>query len=391
MKSLIISALAFFMAQAFLLGTGCKSNSDESNIRINRAPGPLPHIIFACELNTDKLQKLLANANVIPDLKSLHAGISLSLPEYSPERAQVVRQLNQAGIPVDAWLTLPPEEGYYFNANNALQSAQRFADFEKWTAKYNLKWAGVGLDIEPGLNEFASIQKGSKLKLIFNLAGRSASKAQARRSQHALEAYSSLIRKIRSHGYQVQTYQLLFMADERKAHSTILDRVFGIVPAKGDMEALMVYSSFNHVGPALVYSYGPEAQVIAIGSTNGSDDPAVNARFKPLNWDEFSKDLVTASHFTHVIAIYSLEGCVQQGFLLRLKTFDWNQTVVISAKSINKVAHFRRVVQIVIWALTNLIYIVIGIILILVFILWLLWRLFNRLINRRRNKRMELS
>jgi hypothetical protein len=34
-----------------------------------------------------------------------------------------------------------------------------------------------------------------------------------------------------------------------------------------------------------------------------------------LSWDEFSKDLITASHFTHIVGIYSLSGCVQQGFL----------------------------------------------------------------------------
>ena len=37
---------------------------------------------------------------------------------------------------------------------------------------------------------------------------------------------------------------------------------FGAVPVRGDLEVLMLYSSFNHIGPALVYSYGSEAQAM---------------------------------------------------------------------------------------------------------------------------------
>jgi hypothetical protein len=37
-----------------------------------------------------------------------------------PERAELVRRLNREGIPVIASLTMPPEQGFYFNAENAL-------------------------------------------------------------------------------------------------------------------------------------------------------------------------------------------------------------------------------------------------------------------------------
>ncbi len=59
----------------------------------------------------------------------LNAGITLSLIDLSPGRAQVVRQLNAAGIPVTAGLALSGAEGFYLNASNAAQGEARFRDF----------------------------------------------------------------------------------------------------------------------------------------------------------------------------------------------------------------------------------------------------------------------
>jgi hypothetical protein len=371
---LFISILALFC----LVAPGCGGNTKEGNIIVTRAPGPLPHLIFACELETDSLKMLFSRPELIRDLQQLHAELSISLPDFSPERAGIIQQLNQAGIPVDAWLVLPADQGYYLNAGNNQSAKTRFASFEKWTVDYHLRWAGIGLDIEPSVNDFASIGKGSKWKLLGSILSRSISFRRKQASREALEAYNVFIKEIKADGYPVQTYQMLFLADERKAGATILDRIFGLVPAKSDMEVLMVYSSFNHIGSALVYSYGQQGGVIAVGSTSPGDNPAMNRKSVPLNWDEFSKDLITASHFTDTISVYSLEGCVRQGFLSRLKDFDWDQRVIIPATSIQRVAHFRKMVRMVIWVLSYWIYVVI------VLMLLIVW-----MISRRRARRIK--
>jgi hypothetical protein len=381
MKHNLTSWLYFPILLICIIEPSCNSTSDQGNIIVQRAPGTLPQLLFACELSTDSLETLFANHEVVDDLKALHAGISLALPDYSLERAKIVQQLNLAGIPVTAWLVLPRDEGYYLNSSNAAMATSRFASFEIWTSNYNLKWSGVGLDIEPGISDFTSIGKDSKWKLVGSLLGRSLSLKRKEQARIALLSYASLISKIRADRYPVQTYQLLFMADERKANSTILDRVFGLVPAKADQEVLMVYSSFNHIGPALVYSYGPNAQVIAIGSTSNGDNPALNAKFAPLSWSEFSEDLVTASHFSHIVAVYSLEGCIQQGFLSRLKNFDWDQKVIITVKSINQVTHFRKIVGKLIWTLSNWIYVAIVLVLLISGLIWR-WRSRRKKIRR---------
>src|ERR1035438_7972359 len=119
-----LSNWRFFFLIAFLLQAigGCESNSKQKDIQLQRGPGALPQLVFACELDTDKLRTLFSKPDVIRDLKDLHAGVSLALQDYSPGRAQMVQELNQAGVPVIAWLALPPAKGYYFNADNASEA-----------------------------------------------------------------------------------------------------------------------------------------------------------------------------------------------------------------------------------------------------------------------------
>lgn len=312
--------------------------------------GVPPQIIFACDGSTSELESMFSQPGVISDLKDLNAGIALALPDLSADRARLVRQLNSAGIPVTAWLTLPTEQGYYLNAGNAPEAAARFAAFQTWTNTYHLQWAGVGLDIEPSIQEFSAI-RSSKWRLIGTLTSRYFDMGRIHRAR---QSYASLIREIQAQGYPVETYQFPFISDARKVPSTLLERLAGIVDVRGKREVFMVYTSFNHaLDSALIWVYGPDAQVIAVGTTIGSE---AAPNFKPLNWDEFSRDLIVASHFSHVVAVYNLKGSLQQGFLPRLKTLNWNQSVDIPAESIRKATQLRARIQRVIWLVAHLPY-----------------------------------
>lgn len=348
-----------------LLATNALAVSPAGDVVVQ---GKRAGLVFASDSDTPKLKTLFADPTLIPDLKDLHAGVALSLPELSPERAEVVRRLNDAGVPVIAWMALPASEGYYLNASNAGAAEKRFADFEKWTSENGLRWAGVGLDIEPSLGDWAQIQHG-RWRLLTTLAERA---FDGQRVVRARTAYQNLIREIEAHGYPVQTYQLLFLADERRVHTTVLERLFGIVDVRGNEEALMVYSSFNHVlDGALVWAYGPDAETIAVGSTAGSDDPKLDQKFRPLDWDEFSRDLIVASHFSRVVGVYSLEGCLRQGFLAKLKNLNWERPVTLSAASVSKARSFRRRVQTVLWIAAHVVYIAIACLLLVGW--WLAW------------------
>jgi hypothetical protein len=273
--------------------------------------------------------------------------VAIAISDFSPQRAETVRDLTAAGVPATAWLVLPPEQGYYFNVSNAPEAAVRFNEFQQWTVAQNLHWAAVGLDIEPKLDEL----QGGKFHMAATLVRRALDSARVSRAR---EAYSDLVRTMKAAGYTVQTYQLVFLADERKADSNMFQRTLGLVDVRGDDEILMIYSSFNHeLGAAWIWSYGPDAQTVAIGSTARSGSPDLDARYPPLNWDEFSRDLLAASHYSHIIGIYNLEGCVQQGFLPRLQTLNWNQSVTVTKNQAGHITGFRKLVRVVLWTASN--------------------------------------
>ena len=180
-------------------------------------------------------------------------------------------------------------------------------------------------------------------------------------------------------GYLVDTYQFPFLADARKVHSTLLERLFGIVDVRGNREVLMTYSSFNHpIDSALVWAYAPEAQAVAIGSTAGDADPS--GRFGPLSWEEFARDARVASHFSSVVGVYSLEGCARRGFLPRMTMIGWGQSVTIPADAIRRVYRLRGRIQSVLWTGSHLPYLAIGL---LLGNLGLVWRRRRRAVRGR--------
>jgi hypothetical protein len=379
---LAIAVTAGLLAPVARAGNGVQVLPD-GDVRVQGSGVP-PQLFFACD-------SLCADGAIIAQLKDLHAGVALDTGDLSPARAQLVRHLNEAGIPVVAVLSLPGDQGGYMNSSNAPEAVARFAAFEKWTADYSLHWAAVALDIEPNLNDFAEMRQ-HPFRFLVTLLGRSFDGGRVRRAR---QAYSALIRRIYSAGYPVQTSQFPFIADERKVHSTVLERLFGIVDVRPrevesrgglascssaaaaissneNAEVLMIYSSYSHVraGAALDWSYGPEAQGIIVGSTASSGDPATDARFPPLNWNEFCRELIVASHFSHVVGVFNLKGCIRQGFLPRLKTLDWSESVTIPAASIRRVNRFRHIIEGILWTLAHVLYFVGAIFLLVAALIW---------------------
>ncbi|MGB6430593.1 MAG: hypothetical protein WBF06_08400 [Candidatus Acidiferrales bacterium] len=355
---LLIFAVELGLCLALVIGARAilatrRLDRDAGEVRVT-APAEHPQLNFACQMETPALQSLFSDPDAIRDLRQLNAGVTLSLIDLSPGRAQVVRQLNAAGIPVTAWLALPGAQGYYLNASNAADAGERFTEFQKWTGDWGLRWSGVGLDIEPNLQEFTSVHRAVWAALKRLVDPHTVTRARI--------AYTAFIARIEASGYQVETYQFPFIADEREVRSTLLERLFGIVDVRGDREVLMLYSSYNLAADsALIWQYGPSAQGIVVGITAG--EPQAGARMGPLSWEELSHDVIVASHFSAVVGIYNLEGCVHRGLLARLEGLDWNLPVIISADQNRQVIRFRARVQATLWAMSRLPYFALAILL----------------------------
>lgn len=306
-----------------------------------------PHLTFFCELDAAALVALFAGETVIDHLLGLQAGVGLGILDLSEERAAVVKRLNEAQIPVIAWLLLPRDEGYWFNMNNAAQAAARYRAFKAWTAEHRLRWDGLGIDIEPDMREIQQIIE-DRSKLIPMLAGRALDSERLRRAQ---VEYGALVAQMRSDGYRVESYHIPIIIDERRAGSTLLQRLTGLVDVPVDRDILMLYSSFGRAmgGPALLWSYGVASDIIAVGSTGGGVEVAGVNQVQPLTWDEFSRDLRLARALGKDVHVFSLEGCVRQNFLIPLRDFDWEQPAAAPPETVQRVEFVRLGIRALLW------------------------------------------
>jgi hypothetical protein len=346
-RTAILSVLLVALACPFT-ATAEWASDPSGGIRI-AGPGVQPQLGFACcDKGIDAMQELFADPDVIAELADLHAEVAVQVADFSPQRAAIVARLNQAGISVVAWLVLAPQDGFYLDADDAGAAAARVAAFEKWTRENHLHWDAVGFDIEPDFNQLAAL-RNHRLRLLGMLLLRS---LNMKRMTQARQAYSSLIHQLQGQGFRVQTYQMPYLPAERDVGTALIDRMLGTVDVRGNDEYLMLYSSYaRQVGAAIIWSLGRGAQGISIGVTDGGTP---GSGMGALDWNEFSRDLIVASHFTRQIGVYNLEGCVHQGFLRRLETMDWNQSVVISAASIARAKRLGLVIRTVLWIVSRL-------------------------------------
>jgi len=307
-----------------------------------------PRLTFACELEMDALQALFADSAVVDDLAALEASVALGILDLTSERASVVRRLNQTGIPLIAWQLLPKEEGYWFSAGNARQAAARYNDFKAWTDEHGLQWTGIGLDIEPDMREVQMLTGKKWRQLLPRVLRRTFDNERLRRVQ---AEYRALVTQVRADGYRVDSYVLPLILDERRAGSTLLQRLAGLVDVPTDREIPMLYSSFlRPVGQGVLWSYAPEAGSVGIGSTGGGVDVGGLGDVRPLDWDEFSRDLLLAKRWTSDLFIFSLEGCLQQDFLAGLRSFDWDREVTPPLETARQVEQCRKALRAVLWA-----------------------------------------
>jgi hypothetical protein len=101
-------------------------------------------------------------------------------------------------------------------------------------------------------------------------------------------------------------------------------------------------------GVGLLWSYGHGKTAIIVGSTGGGvslggmDQAA-------LTWDELARDLRLAARLADDVGIFSLEGCVRQRFLERLRDFDWDGPVAHPTAEAAMIGRWRAVARAFLW------------------------------------------
>ena len=199
-----------------------------------------------------------------------------------------------------------------------------YQGFHAWARQHDLRFEAVGLSIEPPLEDVAPDQRRGPRALLRRVW-------LARENvlyPSAQAAYNELSVAIHLDGYEVHTYQMPVIADDRRAGTTLIQRALDIIDLPSDLDVLMCSSIvpidlFGYdLGGALIASYGANADAIGVGSID-EGDPATD-RQAPLPWAALRRDLLLAAQHTDTIYIYSLEDCVARDLLPRIANLDWD-------------------------------------------------------------------
>jgi hypothetical protein len=314
------------------------------SLLINILYGGNPHISFFCELPEKEFTELFADSSLINELSEMRVSLRIGLHDFGTDRTSTIKRLNQAGIPVYAWLLLPEEDGYWFNMNNGIKAQKRYEDFQKWTRENQLKWEGIGLDLEPDMND---------TKLLMTHPWKLGWKAYKRLYDNkslntATEIYQKLISTMKADGYEVESYIIPFLFDERAKGTTSLQKLLGIVDIETDKEIPMSYTS-GMGNPAIIPIYHTDKMPIALGSTGGGVK-IEGIELAALTWDKLERDLIIAAGLTDEIVVFCLETSVQKGFLENIKKIDFNQKapdIFVEIEKQRKTNNFIRFILVI--------------------------------------------
>jgi hypothetical protein len=298
-----------------------------------------PRMILSTDLAGEDLRAMLDTPGLLDHLAAHGYGVALPLAQLDDSAAAATRLLNQHGIAAIACLRLAPEDGYTFNLQNYPLALGCYHEFHDWAHRHDLRFEAIGLSIEPPLQDVAEVRQraGAALARRFWMARENILYPSA----HA--AYSELIVVMHLDGYEVHTFHMPVIADDRRAGTTLIQRALDIVDLAADLDVLMCSSIVpieplsNDLGGALIASYGSHADAIGIGSIDESDPPNFDSwglediawpghasqQRATLPWPALRRDLLLAGRYTDTIYIHSLEDCVARDLLPLIAALNW--------------------------------------------------------------------
>src|SRR5215212_5782400 len=295
-------------------------------------------MILSTDLAGEELRMTLSAPGLLDLLATNGYGVALPLAQLDDSAAAAAQLLNQHGVAAVACLRLAPEKGFTFNLQNYPLALSCYQVFHTWARRHGLRFEAIGLSIEPPLQDVAEARqrRASALARRFWMARENILYPSA----HA--AYSELIVVMHLDGYEVHTFQMPVIADDRRAGTTLIQRALDIVDLAADLDVLMCSSIVpieplgDDLGGALIASYGSHADAIGIGSIDESDPPNLDSwvvessdwrgqsgeRCAMLPWPALRRDLLLAAHYTDTIYIHSLEDCVVRELLPKIAALD---------------------------------------------------------------------
>jgi hypothetical protein len=309
-----------------------------------------PGYIFFTELPSIDLDALVQNDKVLELLQRYKAGICMGLVDLNDERANIVRELNQANIPVIAGILVSEDAGYWANVSNARVTAEKYGQVRLWAIDHGLVFDAVGIHCLPHINLFRSWVKKDIGSMFRSLSGF----FKPWQFNKAKSIYQDLAAQIKADGYRLESFVPSFVYDERIVKSRLLKTLLGIVDIPSDREILILQANTiqaHNLG--LIWSYGRETSSFGIRSTDSvtwsaETDP------EPIKWSDFKKSVHHAWYWSNTIYIYSLEGCIQQDIFDKIFSIKLDDLILEPKQLIERIDRSRISLQALLWGVTYL-------------------------------------
>jgi hypothetical protein len=308
---------------------------------VSNAWAKKPVISFFNEMNSRDLFMMFEDTTIIETLKKMNAEVRMGMVDLTFDRVQVVKKLNQAGIPVVAWLLLPENDGYWFNSSNGLQALKRYRDFQQWAAFNDLEFKAIGIDLELDIND-ALLVRENPWNLFWMIPPRLYSKAEYEKGQRE---YTQLIETMQQDGNVVESYYAPFIKDETAIGNTAIQQATKFLDIKTNKEIPMLYSSFlgNPDGYYKIYGSDIGLKAVGVGSTGGG----VDTTLPTLSYEQLVHDISVASKFADEVHVFSLEGCIQKGYFKRLADQQFDDKIEFNQGQIQSVQKLQKFVKFV--------------------------------------------
>jgi hypothetical protein len=251
----------------------CGSGSDGQDVGRNTAaentcvePEPSPYALWS---------EFLPAATVRAQVPALRShGISLyqnvrsdRVDARDPDTAALLADAACEGLEVRAWLTLPEEEGYWPNEENADLFTEKALDLAGWirSSGWPIDW--IVVDMEPGLGMMNDLIDRFEAGDLAGALGLLEANLDPARYAESLVKYSMLVGNLHDLGFKVMVVTFpLVLDDLADLDPTIQDALN--TPVDGiawDEISFMAYTTIMEkflgvdITPYMVYSYGRDA------------------------------------------------------------------------------------------------------------------------------------
>lgn len=234
------------------------------------------------------------------------------------ELESLLKAAARKGVPVNAWLLLPEEDGYWFNEENLLEAREQVFGFLDWIEERGIPLRWIMFDMELSIDKVRAMEGGGLVDTMIPLLKENVDPAAF---QQSTADYAQFVSELQERGYKVTAAAYPFVLDDLLDGDSEIQDAWNtpVIEVGFDEIYFMAYrTSFARLlgitpGPDLVYQYAGEARrefgtagIMALGIVG---DVGMVSEEGYANPADLSVDVAAAyAGGSERVYVYSLDG-----------------------------------------------------------------------------------